>query len=682
MVKMKKKLTDLNKFSLEELISFMPGHVYWVNKDNVYLGCNELQAKSNGLASAKEVIGKRNKDLPCFKDRPDIPITLDKNNLEIMHTGLPRTLEELTVINGEEKVALTQKVPLKNKNGEVVGLLGISFDITERKKAEKKLQASKQSLQLALETIIANLPGHVYWKDKKGVFLGANDSQAQTLGYSSAEEIIGKTAYDTIPKEYADEIIKTDQAIMSSGQPSAVEEFSPNKEGEKAIYLSKKVPLFDDKKQVIGLLGISMDITELKKAQKALADQKLYQSQTHFISIASHEVRGPVGNAINLLELSQEYLDRIKDLFHGEVLDALNSAGKTELVNQFNELYHQISSGNTIAHQEAHRALNSLISIGELFALQRDGIKVSTQKTNMNELIDSVLEKVNKTNYQDVEFRVEISKDFPQTVMFDQRNISQALFVFIGNAVRFSRERGLVKIQVKNITQSHKDYIQINIQDFGVGISESQIESLFSMAVAENEDRSHQYRKPSLHLPQAKMKIEASGGTVEINSIVGKGTTVTITLPLEQNAKQYVTPIKENQLAPAPAIPQMKLLLVEDDLRTQEMLKKSFQELGQQVDAATTGQKAIELALANYYDIIFIDITLPDMSGLDVLKSVRKEKRDSTFVAITSHASEEDQDYFTSDEIDIMTVLTKPVSKQDLKACLEDVVIAKSQADD
>jgi len=571
---------------------------------------------------------------------------------------------------------------LKDEKGQVVGLLGISFDITERKKAENKLQASKKSLQIALENIIANLPGHVYWKDKNGVFLGANNSQAESLGYSSAEDLIGKTAYDTLPKEYADAITVTDKAIMVSGLPSAVEEYSPNKEGEKAVYLSKKVPLFDDRKEVIGILGISMDVTELKKAQKALADQKFYQSQTHFISVASHEVRGPVGNAINLVQLSQEKLDKIKDLFHGEVLDALNATGKTELVNQFNELYHQISSGNTSAHQEAYRALNSLISIGELFALQRDGIKVYIQKTNIKELVNGILEKINKNNPHHIEFRLEIPKDFPSIIMLDQRNISQALAVFISNAVRFSHERGLVKIQIKNHSKNHQDHIQVIIQDFGEGISENQIANLFSMSIAENEDKSHQYGKPSLHLPQAKMKIEASGGTVEISSVVNKGTTVTMTLPLEQDAKQYRTAIKENMLVSSQAIPKMNLLLVEDDVRTQAMLKKAFEEVGQVVDAVSTGQKAIDLALANNYDIIFIDITLPDMSGIDVLKKVRKQKRDTTFVAITSHASEDDQDYFTSDEIDIMTVLTKPVSKQDLKACLEDVVITKNQSDD
>ena len=142
--KMHKETVDKLKM-LEDIIAVMPGHVYWVDKDNVYLGCNDLQAKSAGLKSRKDIIGLKNKDLPWSLNQGAKPEVIDKANFQIMQSGEAITIEEPAILkDGTKATFLSSKVPLKNDQDEVVGMVGISIDITDRKKQEVELHKAKK----------------------------------------------------------------------------------------------------------------------------------------------------------------------------------------------------------------------------------------------------------------------------------------------------------------------------------------------------------------------------------------------------------------------------------------------------------------------------------------------------------------------------------------------------------
>ncbi len=129
----------------ENILALMPGHVYWLDRHNVYLGCNDIQAKQAQLNSRQDIVGKRNIDLP-WKEQA---FHLDKLNLEIMATGKSRTeIEHASMANGDG-VYLSQKVPLFDEMGSIIGLLGISIDITELKRTEVALVVAKELAEAA-----------------------------------------------------------------------------------------------------------------------------------------------------------------------------------------------------------------------------------------------------------------------------------------------------------------------------------------------------------------------------------------------------------------------------------------------------------------------------------------------------------------------------------------------------
>lgn len=131
-------------FYLDHIISFMPGHVYWLDKNNVYLGCNDLQAKNLNLASRNDIVGKTNFDLIGAT-----AATLNNElNTKVMHTGASHIAEEISDTILGKRNFLSHKAPLRNIQGEVIGVLGVSLDITARKKAEKELKEAKEKAEL------------------------------------------------------------------------------------------------------------------------------------------------------------------------------------------------------------------------------------------------------------------------------------------------------------------------------------------------------------------------------------------------------------------------------------------------------------------------------------------------------------------------------------------------------
>lgn len=130
--KHKEEIQELRDY-YEDIIAIMPGHVYWLDRNHVYLGCNNLQARHINLKDRKEIVGKTNKDIVA----EDLAQTLDEINEQVMQSGEKYFHEETGELAKGFGVYLTEKVPIKNKQGQVIGLIGISLDITEHKRAEE-----------------------------------------------------------------------------------------------------------------------------------------------------------------------------------------------------------------------------------------------------------------------------------------------------------------------------------------------------------------------------------------------------------------------------------------------------------------------------------------------------------------------------------------------------------------
>ncbi|MBL4647811.1 MAG: PAS domain-containing protein [Gammaproteobacteria bacterium] len=290
-IKQLKQQTEFYK----HLISSLPAHVYWKDKNGIFLGCNQHQAEDLGLSSSEEFIGKTDYDFfPKLQAE-----TIIKNDLKVIQSGKQHTIEEY-ILNRDNKPAvfLSKKTPFLDQAGSIIGVLGVSIDVTNRKKQQTQLVEQKKQIETTLTDIVDNLPAHVYWKNRNGAFLGCNTKQAHSAGFSDKTALIGKTDYDMPWHKDAAALKIIDQIVMESGEEKTAEEDSTLADGTEAIFLSRKMPLHDAENNIIGVLGLSFDITQQKEAEYLKQEKLLMKEKTNTIEMLAasiaHELRTPI----------------------------------------------------------------------------------------------------------------------------------------------------------------------------------------------------------------------------------------------------------------------------------------------------------------------------------------------------------------------------------------------------
>lgn len=523
-----------------------------------------------------------------------------------------------------------------------------------------------QQIQNYLEYISSCVPGNFYWKNKEGYYQGCNNSLLQTVGFASRADIVGKTDYDLWPL-HAEELRGNDKKVMSSKETIYLQESVDFGIGE-MYYTVIKMPLLDREGNVVGIIGNSLDITELKQTQKKLAEQvqkteQANYSKLEFISTASHEIRNPMTNVIALQEIILGELDKLQDIFYDKILDTINEAGKTEVSTQVAQIFREITAQYSDFQAEGKRTLNALQNLGDLHRMQLDGIKTNYMLVEIKDILEKAISNSTYPNLEKMKIELLISTRTPREAVVDYANVCSAVRILVGNAVRFSYAKGRIKINVDVMQKNRMDYLAITIQDFGMGMPEEQVKHLFSTLFGDKKsNRESVYRKPSVQLSQAKMWIEASGGSLEIKSSIHQGTTAYLTVPY--HLKETVHSL--DGMPQADIHPPYSVLVIEDDIIIQRMISNTLTDLGHTVETVSNGLAALTLALKNNYDVVLLDISLPDINGLEVMRQVREQRQDEMiFVCLTSHTSEDDEDYFISQGA--MAVLGKPVATEDLK---------------
>jgi PAS domain S-box-containing protein len=309
-ISLQQEISSLKKqiATLKKIITLMPGNVYWKDRKGKYLGCNQNLAKILKLKSSEKIIGKTAYELA----EPKYADLVEHIDNEIMTADQEKTIEESGPDSfGYPAIYLTKKSPLHDDNGNIIGLLGVSIDVTEQKRIEKELvdlhEKQKDEEIFSLKNIISLMPNNIYWKDRKGNYLGCNQNMATILKLSSPSQIAGKTIYDILDKPSADTINQTDEEAMLLNKEIGLEETGLDIHGNSATYLTRKVPLRNTEGEVIGLAGISLDITQLKKIEEELriAKEKA-EAALQAKEIAEAESREKSKLLKNVLEELQE----------------------------------------------------------------------------------------------------------------------------------------------------------------------------------------------------------------------------------------------------------------------------------------------------------------------------------------------------------------------------------------
>ncbi|WP_159565606.1 aerobic respiration two-component sensor histidine kinase ArcB [Budvicia diplopodorum] len=504
----------------------------------------------------------------------------------------------------------------------------LHVEIAQRQQAQ--IEYEQQSI--FLRSFLDSSPDLVYYRDENGQFSGCNRAM-ELLAGRSEKQLIGLTANDIYNKEVAEKVIETDDKVFRHNVSLTYEQWLVYPDGRKACFEVRKVPFYalDGKRH--GLMGFGRDITERKRYQDAL--EKASRDKTTFISTISHELRTPLNGIVGLsrilldTELNSEQLKYLRTIY----------VSATTLGYIFNDVI-------------------------ELDKLERQKTQLDV---NPLDLIDFLCDLENLSGLlvepKGLTFTLEYDKNLPAYILTDGTRLRQILWNLIGNAVKFTSQGGII-VRLRREGESR---FYFDVEDSGIGIPSEEIDKIFAMY----------YQVPSIHggrpatgtgigLAISRRLAQAMGGDIIVKSEVGKGTIFTVFI----NAPIAVKEIAQTEELPAPSL---RVLLVEDIELNVIVARSVLEKLGHSVDVAMTGTAALEQFKPDLYDLVLLDIQLPDMTGFDIAKRFRQTYGTSELpplVALTANVLKGKQEYLDSGMDD---VLSKPLSVPELMVVIKKI---------
>lgn len=440
---------------------------------------------------------------------------------------------ELYPAKRNQAMAKTFEIFIRNQfNNEI--LLPVKIDIKYKRKKEQEIANS------ALQSILQITTGHIYVKDEEGYYLFCNDNQAQSLGLT-IENIIGKTDYDLSTIDKANQYREADLLVMTNGSAHIVEEnaFYNNKY---STFLSTKAPLYGKNAEIIGVVGISFDITDRKEKEKLIlenqaykAKEKLQQKFKTIVDRVAHDIRSPLFSLQGITDLSPEISKANRTLIRQSIERISDIAAN--LLRYFKPYYSDNTSG-----------------------IQQKSGQITLAATDLLEIIS---EKRYEYLGQNIEFITKFNNYFV-FIHVDSQAFRRAVSNLINNAVDALEHRaGEVIISLNNID----DKVQIIIEDNGKGMSRAiQQKILNNMGVTSGKPNGHGIGFCQVHDMLAK-----NGGILNIQSKLGIGTKVILTFFKTTAAEWIAEEIKvsENDL----------IIILDDDPAIHEVWEARLQNI-------------------------------------------------------------------------------------------------------
>lgn len=501
-----------------------------------------------------------------------------------------------------------------------------------------------------LEAIISQIPASVYWMNTNYIYLGCSDSMAKLLKLASRHDIVGRTYTDLYDQKSAAFYKKSDSSVLEHGISLSLEEPLYRYDGVKLIYLSKKVPLYDELGNIIGMLGISTDITERKKMEKDLklakkAAESADRAKTEFIANIGHDIRTPLTGVIGMAEILKNSLDNMELKTEAHII---HDSGE-ELLSMLNSILDDIKAGN-IHDGELH------LEPFDLYECVNDLIKLERPTTTAKHL----------------GLFVEIDEKIPQILISDRRKIQRILLNLLGNAIKFTKS-GHITVKIKYLGQNN-DFIklQFGVSDTGIGIPQELHHKVFERFYRSSPSYKGVYKGHGLGLHIVKTYVQLLGGQIALISKEGTGSTFQFELQFKtpKDACLFASKPKQAKSLPIRHLdcsnsPLPLCLLIEDSPTALIVLQSLVAQTGCKYLSAKNAEEALQILKNTQVDLIITDIGLPGISGIEFSSLTRQWEKENhktkrPIIGLTGHAREAAYNECIASGMD--NVYTKPAN--------------------
>ena len=536
-------------------------------------------------------------------------------------------------------------------------------DITERKRAEEEIKRLNESLErrafeseTRYQQIVELAEEGIWVVDSEAKTTYVNQAMARMLGCSETE-MLARPIYDFIYE--AD--YQTAQSNLEARKQGTGEkhEFKLKAKDGKAVwtYMSTS-PVLDENGKMLWSCSLVYDITERKQAEEqlrqsseriSLANAELARAtrlKDEFLASMSHELRTPLNAILGLSEALQEEV-------YGPLTDR------------------QQRSLSTIEQSGKH-LLELITEILDLSKIESGKMELQMAPVSLQNLCESSLAFVKQQAHQKkIELRSKISQGLGE-IELDERRIRQVLVNLLSNAVKFTPEGGKVGLEVEANPDS--EILQFRVIDTGIGIAPENIDKLFKPFVQLDSSLSRRYAGTGLGLALVRRIAELHGGSVCLESEIGKGSQFTITLPWREAAKKILSETEQAELQ-LPSIHQA--LIVEDSDAAAKHVARYLGELGSAAFIHPQGEGAVEEALRLNPEVIVLDLLLPNLSGWEVLAQLKAEPHTRNIPVLVISVMDERSRALA---LGASEYLLKPISRKQLQLALSKILSTEPKA--
>ncbi|HUH97730.1 MAG TPA: PAS domain S-box protein, partial [Anaerolineales bacterium] len=621
---------------LRVLIDHLPDRIYFKDLEGRKIISNAADWMASGGKTQADVVGKT--DFDTYP--PELAAEYWADDQAVLASGQPIVNREEPGLDAQGRPiqTLTTKVPLRDQDGRIVGLVGIGHDITERKRIESELIREKNFLN----ALNLHSPVAIVVLDNNERIVSCNPAFEKLFGYQS-NEILG-VFVDTLitteetaaeAKRYTAQVMNT--AVHASGRRR-------RKDGTLIDVEIFGAPVLVGEEK-IGALAIYHDISELLHARREAEEAN--RAKSEFLANMSHEIRTPMNGVIGMLELA---------------LDTPLSAEQRDFLQT--------------SLQSAESLMILLNDILDFSKIEAGRLELELINFNLRNTVEDVAYSLAKrAQDKGLEMACLIHPDLTTELRGDPGRIRQILANLVVNAIKFTHQ-GEIFVRAEPIqeTPTHAT-IHFSVQDTGIGIPRERMKAVFDRFTQADGSTTRKYGGSGLGLAISKQLVEAMGGRIGVESTSGVGSTFWFEIRF---AKQPREKPGTAPLTPGPVnLTQVRILVVDDNQTNRMILMKNVEALGCRGEAVGSAAKALE-SLHNAqragdpYHVVLLDMQMPGMDGEQAARAIKSDPavKDVKIIILTSMGRRGDAVRLAA--LGCSAYLLKPVKQQ----MLFDAVVA------
>jgi PAS domain S-box-containing protein len=513
--------------------------------------------------------------------------------------------------------------------------IGTMQNISEIKETEEKLRKLSDFQNIMLNGTDYSI---VTTDAQTGIILSFNKGAERMTGYT-AEEVIGKTSpaiyhdmSDVVAraKQLSEELqvevkpgIEVFRIKSKLGYESDTHEWTNIRKDKSRITVEMSMsPLRNKDKEIFAYISIAKDITQQKKLQNELIKAKQIAEESvilkeAFLANMSHEIRTPMNAIIGFTDLL------LKRNLPSQELDYIQTIKK---------------SGENLL-----RIINDILDVSKI---DSGAMEFEEHPISISEIFSSLSIMLSqKAREKKLQLHFDFDKELPGTVLGDPTRLTQIILNLVGNAIKFTKT-GSVEVYAKLLKEDSEHYdIEFSVKDTGIGIAGDKLQFVFERFSQAEAHTTRNYGGTGLGLSIARQLVTLQGGSMSVTSVLGKGSVFTFILPFKKTDKVYVPNQLNYSALDIGQLGKFNILVVEDNLINIKFVKSLFADYKIEADVAENGKLALEKIKQKEYDLVLMDIEMPEMNGYQTTSFIRHDLNNNVpIIAMTAHAMAGEQD--------------------------------------